>query len=76
MVLCWIPSLYKFNIEWVGRYPSLTPVDQLRMKLGMKSYSSWYYTSSEFVVLAKKNRFALNMHLKLLNIIKVFNEFK
>ena len=48
----------------MGRYLSVTPVDQQRRQLGVRSYSRWYYSRSGVGVLARRNRLALNIHLK------------
>ena len=71
-LFCRLPCLvaYTFNIAWVGRYRSVTPVEQLRRQLSVRFYSNWCYTWSRFCLLAKKNRLASNWHSKLLNIIK------
>ena len=66
---CWHLLLYKFNIIWVDRYLCVLPVNQLRKQLGVTFYcNSWCYTLSVFGVLSKKNKLALNIVSKLLNI--------
>ena len=50
--------------ESIGRYLSVTQVDQLQLQMQMsgKSYSSWCYTWSGFIEPAKKNKLAPKMH--------------
>lgn len=49
------------------RYLSVATVNQLRMELGVKPYSSPSFTWSGFRAFAKENRLALWMHSKLLD---------
>ena len=38
----------------MGRYPSVTPLDQLWQQLGVRFYSMWYYIRSGVSILARK----------------------
>ena len=57
----------KFNIECDGRYLPVTPVNQIRMQPGMKSYAT-----DIIGILARKNMLALNMHSNLLSSTESF----
>ena len=46
----------------VGKYISVTPVNQVKRQLGVRFYWSSSYTWSGFCALSKKNRFSLNMN--------------
>ena len=61
------PPPCKFNIECNGRYLSVTPVNQIRMQPGVKSYAT-----DVIGILARKNRLALNTHSNLLSSIEGF----
>ena len=46
----------------MGRYLSITPVDQLRQQLDVRFDSTWYYIRPEIGILARKSGLALNLH--------------
>ena len=64
---CHRPPPCKFNIECNGRYLSVTPVNQIQMQPGVKSYAT-----DVIGILARKNRLALNTHSNLLSSIEGF----
>ena len=46
----------------MGRYLSITLIDQLRQQLDVRFYSTWYYIRPEVGILARKSGLALNLH--------------
>ena len=46
----------------MGRYLSVTPVDQLQWQLAVRFYSTWYHIQPGVGILAWKSGLALNLH--------------
>ena len=61
-------SIHTNILHLVSKYVFVTLVDQLRRKVGVRSYSSLCYTCRGFFALAKKNRLTLKKHSILLDI--------
>ena len=48
----------------MGSYLSTLPINKLRMQVGVRSYSNYYYIWPDFILLAKKLKLVLNCYLK------------
>lgn len=48
----------------MGSYLSTLPINKLRMQVGVRSYSNYYYIWPDFILLAKKLKLVLNCCLK------------
>ena len=48
----------------MGSYLSVMPINQLRMQVGVRSYSKCYYIWPDYSLLAKKHKLVLNWYLK------------
>lgn len=48
----------------MGSYLSTLPINKLRMQVGVRSYSNYYYIWPDSILLAKKLKLVLNCYLK------------
>ena len=68
-MLCQAASSFTFNIELVGKYLSVTLLDQSKRQLGVRQLLCLLLYLINILRISEK-RVGLNMHLELLNIIE------
>ena len=62
----------------MGRYLSVTPVDQLRRQMGVRFYSTWYYIRPRVGILARKrfgSEFACFVRLSIVFLNVILSRF-